>query len=181
MNYLCGFVSVRNELLQQELQSKTVHETYTHRKHHCCMACCQSYVPYMLRHHIEELGHYIVGIYWLHRLHMTYCTCSTSSSQTSHHQLKETLLCSCYIISEMIFRPSHLKWHYAQLRKNGSEKLKFKITVYFLTSVYKMVLNIVSSKLQHKNINKHKDRCAFDLHNIKRMGQSFYISTIFIL
>ena len=40
-----------------------------------------------------------------------------------------------------------LKWHYAQLRINGMRKLKFKITVYFVTSVHKMRLNIVSSKL----------------------------------
>ena len=44
------------------------------------------------------------------------------------------------------------------------EKLKFEITVYFVT-----------------NINKHKDRGAFDLQNIKIVGQSFYILTTFIL
>ena len=40
---------------------------------------------------------------------------------------------------------SLLKWHYAQLKI--CEKLKFKITVYFVTSAHKMILNIVSSKL----------------------------------
>ena len=45
------------------------------------------------------------------------------------------------------------------------EKLKFKITVYFVTSVHKMIINIVSLKIKN---NKHKDRGAFDLQNIKR-------------
>ena len=61
------------------------------------------------------------------------------------------------------------------------EKLKIKITVYFVTSVHKVILNIVSSKLKHENINKHKDGGAFDLQTLKRVGQSFYILTIFIL
>ena len=55
------------------------------------------------------------------------------------------------------------------------EKLKFKITVYFVTSVHTMVLNIVSSKLLHENINKHKNRGGTIIYNIKRVKQSFYI------
>ena len=51
----------------------------------------------------------------------------------------------------------------------------------FVTSVHKMLLNIVSSQLYHKNISKHKDRGAYDLPNIKRVGQSFLYLTIFIL
>ena len=31
-----------------------------------------------------------------------------------------------------------------------------------------MLLNIVSSQLQHKNIYKHKDRGAYDLQNKKK-------------
>ena len=48
-----------------------------------------------------------------------------------------------------------------------SEKLKFKITDYFVTSVHISILNIVSTKL--------KDRDALNLQNIKRLGQSFFI------
>ena len=61
------------------------------------------------------------------------------------------------------------------------ENLKFEITVYFVTSVHKSILKIVSTKLYHKNINKKKDRDAFDIQNIKRVGQSFYtgIVTVF--
>ena len=68
-----------------------------------------------------------------------------------------------------------------QRRKLVCEKLKFKITVYFVIGERRLILNIVSTKLQHKNINKHRDRDAFDLQNIKRVGKSFYILTIFIL
>ena len=54
------------------------------------------------------------------------------------------------------------------------KKLKFKITVYFVTSVQRLILNIVSTILKHKNINKKKDRDAFDLLNItKSVDQSF--------
>ena len=67
-----------------------------------------------------------------------------------------------------------LKWHYVQLRING-------ITAYFVTSVHKMILNIVSTTLWHKNINKHKDRGAFDIRRIKSVGSLFYILTIFII
>ena len=61
------------------------------------------------------------------------------------------------------------------------EKLKFKITVHFATCVHRSILNNVLTKLQHKYINKMKDTDAFDLQNIKRVGQSFYILTVFIL
>ena len=52
------------------------------------------------------------------------------------------------------------------------EKLKFKITVYFVTCVHKSILNIASTKLWHKNINIKKDRDAFDL-KIKKSGAVF--------
>ena len=35
-----------------------------------------------------------------------------------------------------------------------------------------------STKLKHRNINKNKDKDAFDLQNIIRVGQSFYSSTL---
>ena len=44
-----------------------------------------------------------------------------------------------------------------------SEKLQFKITVYFVTSAYRSILNNVETKLQDKNVNKQKDRVSFDL------------------
>ena len=40
------------------------------------------------------------------------------------------------------------------------ENLKFKIIVYFVTCVHRSILNIVSTKLYHENINKKKDRYA---------------------
>ena len=52
-------------------------------------------------------------------------------------------VCTEIYVMKTIFA---LKWHYAQLRING-EKLKFNITVYLVTSVHKMVLNIISTKL----------------------------------
>ena len=61
------------------------------------------------------------------------------------------------------------------------ENLKIKITVYFITCVHRSILNIVSTKLYHENINKKKDRDAYYLQNIKRVWQSFYILTVFIL
>ena len=61
------------------------------------------------------------------------------------------------------------------------EKLKFKITIYFVACVHRLIFNIVSTKLLRKNINKKKDRDAFDLQNIKRVGHSLYILTVFIL
>ena len=66
--------------------------------------------------------------------------------------------------------------------KNTCEKLKFKISVYFVTCVHRSILNIVSTKLYHENINKQKDTDAFDLQNIKKSGtvflcfDSFYFS-----
>ena len=55
------------------------------------------------------------------------------------------------------------------------EKLKFKITVYFAKRVHKILFH------QNCSINKHNDRGAFGLQNIKRVGQSFYMLTIFFL
>ena len=44
------------------------------------------------------------------------------------------------------------------------EKLKYKITVHYVTSVHRSILNIVSTKLKHfKNINKKKDIDTFFL------------------
>ena len=53
------------------------------------------------------------------------------------------------------------------------EKLKFKVILYFVKSVHKMMLNIVSLKLYHENLNKHKD--AFDLQNKKEWGSLFIV------
>ena len=57
------------------------------------------------------------------------------------------------------------------------EKLKFEITVYHVTNMHRLISNsnIVSTKLQHEIKNKQKDRDAFDLQNIQRVGQSFFI------
>ena len=60
------------------------------------------------------------------------------------------------------------------------EKLKFKITVYFVTCVHRSILNIDSTKSYHKDVKKMKDRDAFDLQNIKRVGKSFYVLTLLI-
>ena len=63
-------------------------------------------------------------------------------------------------------------------------KLIIKISVYILyavTSVLNFILHIVSTNLWPVDENKQMDTCAFVLQNIKRVGQSFYISTIFIL
>ena len=60
------------------------------------------------------------------------------------------------------------------------ENLKFKIIVYLVTCVQRSILNIVSTKY-HENINKKKDRDAYYLQNIKRVEQSFYILTVFVL
>ena len=56
------------------------------------------------------------------------------------------------------------------------EKVKIIIIVYFVTYVHRSILNIVSTTLSHTSMNKRKI-----LQNIKRVGQSFYILTIFIL
>ena len=60
-------------------------------------------------------------------------------------------------------------------------KLKIKITVYFVTSVFSFILKIVSTNLWHENESKLIDTDAFDLQEIKRVGQSFYVLTLFIL
>ena len=52
-------------------------------------------------------------------------------------------------------------------------KLKVKIFVYFVTSMFSFILNIVSIKLKHKNENRNIDIDAFYLQEIKRVGQSF--------
>ena len=62
------------------------------------------------------------------------------------------------------------------------EKLNFKITVYFAANVQRLILNFISTKLYHTNINKQNDRDAFYLQNIKKSGAVFfYIWTTFIL
>ena len=47
------------------------------------------------------------------------------------------------------FDSAYLKWHYDAplMIKNTCEKLKFKISVYFVTCVHRSILNIVSTKL----------------------------------
>ena len=51
------------------------------------------------------------------------------------------------------------------------EKLTFKII--FVTYVQRLILNFISTKLKHKNIYKQKDGDAFDIQNIKSVGQFF--------
>ena len=58
-------------------------------------------------------------------------------------------------------------------------KVKVKESVYFTTSMFSFILNIVSPKPEHKNENRKIDFDAFFLQEIKRVGQSFYILTIF--
>ena len=59
------------------------------------------------------------------------------------------------------FKLYDLKWPCAPMRKNGN--------------VHRLILNIASTKLQCKNINKKKDRGAFDPQNINRVMQSLRI------
>ena len=44
-----------------------------------------------------------------------------------------------------------------------------------------MILNIVVSKLKHKNVNKHKDRDTFDLQNIKSGTLFLYFDNFYSL
>ena len=60
-------------------------------------------------------------------------------------------------------------------------QLKVKVSVYFVTSMFSFILNIVSTKQKHKKYNRNIDSVAFYLQEIKKVGQSFYILTIFIL
>ena len=61
-------------------------------------------------------------------------------------------------------------------------ELKIEISVYFVTSVFSFILNIVSTNQYHENENKHMNTDAFDLQNIKRVvGQSFYVLTLIYL
>ena len=54
-------------------------------------------------------------------------------------------------------------------------KWKIIISVYFVKKVVCFILNIVSTNLYHENENKLTDT-AFDLQEIKIMGQSLYIN-----
>ena len=55
-------------------------------------------------------------------------------------------------------------------------KLRYMTFVYFVTSVFSVILNIVTTKLLH--INKNTIRLtyfdAFDFQQIKKLGQSLY-------
>ena len=44
--------------------------------------------------------------------------------------------------------------------------LEVKLYIYFVTSVFNFILNIVSSKLKHKNENRWNDFDAFDHQEI---------------
>ena len=48
-----------------------------------------------------------------------------------------------------------------------SAKLKIKISVYFVTSVFSFILNIASTNLQYENENKQMDMDVFDHQEIK--------------
>ena len=56
-------------------------------------------------------------------------------------------------------------------------KLKFKISLYFVTSMSRLIF----TKPKHKNENRKIDFDAFYLQEIERVGQSFYILTMIIL
>ena len=68
-------------------------------------------------------------------------------------------------------------WHYDPLRINDVCKVEIKVSVYFVTSVFSFILNIVSTNLYHENENKQTDTNIFDLQEIKRVGQSFHVLT----
>ena len=59
-------------------------------------------------------------------------------------------------------------------------KLKIKICAYFVTSILSLVSNIVLTNLYPENENKQLDAIAFDLQDIKRVGQSFLSFDIFL-
>ena len=70
-----------------------------------------------------------------------------------------------------------LKWHNAPLiGLTVYVKLKVKVSIYFVTSMFSFILNTVSTKLLHKNENRRIGFDAFDL----QFG-SLYILSIFIL
>ena len=58
---------------------------------------------------------------------------------------------------------------------------KVEITKYFITSAFNFIINIISTNLKYKYVNNHKNREAFDIQEIKRVGQDLYISTFLIL
>ena len=52
-------------------------------------------------------------------------------------------------------------------------KLKVKLSVYFVPSMFSFIANIVSTKPKNKNENRKIDFDEFYLQEIKRVGQSF--------
>ena len=81
-------------------------------------------------------------------------------------------------IRTVALRTTEDKWYH--MLKNEIQNNYNNYILYFKTSVHKIIYNIVSSQLYLKNIKKHKDRGPFDIQNIERVGQTFYILTIFI-
>ena len=55
------------------------------------------------------------------------------------------------------------------------------VLLYFVTNMFSFILNIVSTKLLQKNENRLIDFDAFDLQEIKRVGQPFYIFILYSL
>ena len=51
--------------------------------------------------------------------------------------------------------------------------LKVKVSVYFVTSMFSFILNIVSTKPKHKNENRKIGFDAFYLREIKKSGAVF--------
>ena len=49
-----------------------------------------------------------------------------------------------------------------------------KVSVYFVTNIFSVILNIVSTKPKHKNEDRNIDFDAFYLREIKVGWQSFY-------
>ena len=58
-------------------------------------------------------------------------------------------------------------------------KLKVKISVYFVISMFSFILNIVSIKPEHKNENRKIDFDAFCLQEIKRVRQFLYFDNFY--
>ena len=54
-------------------------------------------------------------------------------------------------------------------------RLKIKTSVYFVTSLFNFILNIVSTNLQHENENKQMDTDEFDIQEIKNSGALIFM------
>ena len=60
-------------------------------------------------------------------------------------------------------------------------KFKIKISVYYVTNVFRVIFIIISTNLAHENKIKHMDTDEFDLQEIIRVGHSVLCFFILIL